>query len=211
MNQSLSILGQNFVLHPSGGIFWVEKSTLLIADVHLGKVSHFRKHGSAVPFKAVTENFKQLTRIADAFKANSICFLGDLFHSSLNTEWQLFEDWVKSRKENVILVAGNHDIINPLKYEKLGIAIYSEIITEGFLLTHHPEEREGLFNFCGHIHPGIRMGGLGRQVLKLSCFFKTENQLILPAFGTFTGNYYLEPKTGDQVFAVTKNEVIRVC
>lgn len=211
MNQSLSILDQNFLLHQSGGIFWVEQSTLLIADVHLGKVSHFRKHGSAVPFKAIAENFKRLTRIADAFEAKSICFLGDLFHSHVNTEWELFENWIRSRTENIILVAGNHDIINPVKYENLGISIYSEIITEGFLFTHHPDIREGLFNFCGHIHPGVRLGGLGKQVLKLSCFFKTENQLILPAFGTFTGNYYLEPKAGDQIFAVTKNEVIQVC
>ena len=211
MNQTISILENTFVLHPSGGIYWIQKSILLIADVHLGKVSHFRKHGSAVPFKAIAENFKQLTKLANHFEAKTICFLGDLFHSSLNAEWELFENWTNTRSEKIILIAGNHDIINPLKYEKIGIAIYSEIQTNGFLLTHHPEEREEFFNFCGHIHPGIRMGGLGRQVLKLSCFFKTENQLILPAFGTFTGNYYLEPKAGDKVFAVTKNEVIQVC
>ncbi|MGO4912603.1 ligase-associated DNA damage response endonuclease PdeM [Leeuwenhoekiella sp. W20_SRS_FM14] len=210
MNQTITILDNTFVLHPAGGIYWVEQETLLIADVHLGKVSHFRKHGSAVPYKAVAENFIQLSRIADSFKPKGICFLGDLFHSSLNTEWNLFEDWVASREENIILVAGNHDIIAPLKYEKLGVPIYSEIKTGTFLLTHHPEETEGFFNFCGHIHPGIRLGGIGRQVLKLSCFFKTENQLILPAFGTFTGNYYLEPKPGDAVFAVTKKEVIQV-
>lgn len=211
MNKTISILNNTFILHPAGGIFWEEKSMLLIADVHLGKISHFRKHGSAVPFKAVAENFEQLSRIADSFNTEAICFLGDLFHSSLNTEWNLFEKWVQSRQEKIILVAGNHDIITPVKYERLKIPIYSEIRSGGFLLTHHPEETSGFFNFCGHIHPGIRLGGIGRQVLKLSCFFKTENQLILPAFGTFTGNYYLEPKSGDQVYAVTKNEVIQVC
>lgn len=211
MTQEISIQGNTFTLHPSGGILWHEKKMLLIADVHLGKISHFRKHGSAVPLKAVSANFDQLSRVADYYQAQSICFLGDLFHSSLNTEWKLFEKWVQSREEEILLIAGNHDIISPLKYESLNINIYSEFQSNGFLLTHHPEEREGFFNFCGHIHPGFRLGGIGRQVLKLSCFFKTENQLILPAFGTFTGNYYLEPKIGDQVFAITKNEVIQVC
>ncbi|MEH6658622.1 ligase-associated DNA damage response endonuclease PdeM [Leeuwenhoekiella marinoflava] len=210
MTQEISIQGNTLTLHPSGGMLWHEKKMLLIADVHLGKVSHFRKHGSAVPLKAISENFNQLTRVADYYQAQSICFLGDLFHSSLNTEWKLFEKWVRSRKEEILLIAGNHDIISPLKYDSLNINIYSEFQSNGFLLTHLPEEREGFFNFCGHIHPGFRLGGIGRQVLKLSCFFKTENQLILPAFGTFTGNYYLEPKTGDQVFAITKNEVIQV-
>lgn len=210
MTQEISIQKNTFTMHPSGGMLWHEKRMLLIADVHLGKVSHFRKHGSAVPLRAVAANFDQLTRVADYYQAQSICFLGDLFHSSLNTEWKLFEKWVRSREETLILIAGNHDIISPVKYENLDIDIYSEFQSNGFLLTHHPEEREGFFNFCGHIHPGIRLGGIGRQVLKLSCFFKTENQLILPAFGTFTGNYYLEPQPGNQVFAITKNEVIPI-
>ena len=200
MTQEISIQKNTFTMHPSGGMLWHEKRMLLIADVHLGKVSHFRKHGSAVPLRAVAANFDQLTRVADYYQAQSICFLGDLFHSSLNTEWKLFEKWVQSRDETLILIAGNHDIISPVKYENLDIDIYSEFQSNGFLLTHHPEGREGFFNFCG----------IGRQVLKLSCFFKTENQLILPAFGTFTGNYYLEPQPGNQVFAITKNEVIPI-
>lgn len=211
MNKTITILDNTFTLHPCGSVFWEEKNTLLIADVHLGKVSHFRKHGAAVPLKAMHENFKQLTKTVEAFNPEIVCFLGDLFHSSLNAEWKLFEKWVASRSEKIILVAGNHDIISPLKYEAIDIKIYSEIELHPFLLTHHPEEREGFFNFSGHIHPGIKLGGMGRQLLKLSCFFKTENQMILPAFGTFTGNYFLDPQDGDEVFAVTKNEVIQVC
>lgn len=183
---------------------------LLIADVHLGKVSHFRKHGSAVPAKAIHKNFTELNKVVKYFNPEIICFLGDLFHSSLNTEWQLFKKWVEKTNKKIVLIAGNHDIISPVKYEELNIKIYSEWVLKNFLLTHHPEEREGLFNFSGHIHPGIRLSGFGGRSLKLSCFFQTENQLILPAFGTFTGNFYLEPKPGDQVFAITKNEVILV-
>lgn len=211
MHPTIDILNNTFTLHPCGALYWEDKKTLLIADVHLGKISHFRKYGSAVPTKAISQNFKQLSKTVDYFNPDIICFLGDLFHSSLNVEWKLFEDWVSSRKEKVVLVAGNHDIISPAKYDALGIKIYSEVVLEPFLLTHHPEEREDYFNFSGHIHPGIRLGGLGKQMLQLSCFFKTQNQMILPAFGNFTGNYYLDPQEGDEVFAVTKNEVIQVC
>jgi DNA ligase-associated metallophosphoesterase len=210
MNQMISILDNTFLLHPCGVIFWEEKSMLLIADVHLGKVSHFRKFGSAVPQRAINANFNSLTRVVDDFNPEIICFLGDLFHSSFNKEWILFEKWIHTRSEKFILVAGNHDIISPFHYETVGMKIVSELVIGNFFLTHHPTQRENLFNFSGHIHPGIRLSGLGRQTLKLSCFFKTENQLILPAFGTFTGNYYLKPEPGDAVFAITKNEVIQV-
>lgn len=110
----------------------------------------------------------------------------------------------------MILVVGNHDIISPVKYEDLGVEVVSEIQSEGFLLTHHPEEREGFFNFCGHIHPAIRMTGLGRQSVRLRCFFKSESQMLLPAFGEFTGSHTLEPNENCQVYALLGDTVLPV-
>jgi len=208
--QETIINSNTFHLHPTGTMFWVEKKILFIADVHLGKVAHFRKHGSAVPQDAILKNFEQLDEAISCCNPKEVCFLGDLFHSSLNTEWLYFEKWVGQQKALITLVSGNHDIINPLRFEKIGIKIFDERILDTFLLTHIPEEREGLYNFCGHIHPGVRLQGLGRQILKMPCFFKKPNQMILPAFGEFTGNYILEPEDGDEVFVVTPEEVILV-
>ena len=136
--------------------------------------------------------------------------MGDLFHSSLNMEWDLFTEWMKTIDIPVILVAGNHDIISELKYEALGVKIYSEISIENLLLTHHPEEREGFFNICGHLHPGFKLRGNGRQILRLRCFYQNKEQLILPAFGEFTGNFWISPNEGDRIFAITNSEVISV-
>lgn len=210
MLEKIQLTNQNFVLHPSGAMFWQEQQMLLISDVHLGKISHFRKYGSAVPFEAISENFKRLTEIAKFFSPKTICFMGDLFHSSLNMEWELFMNWVQSIDAKMILVAGNHDIISELKYEELGISIFSEVIQDKILLTHHPEERLGYFNICGHLHPGYKLRGSGRQIVKLKCFYKNNEQLIMPAFGEFTGNYWISPKEGDLVYAITKKEVILV-
>lgn len=210
MIETIEINGQNFSMHPSGAMFWREKKMLLISDVHLGKISHFRKYGSAVPQNAIAENFERLTLAVEYFQPEKICFLGDLFHSSLNLEWDLFENWMQDISAEVLLVVGNHDIISELKYEALGIGIYSELILENFLLTHHPEIRENYFNLCGHLHPGFKLNGAGRQQVKLSCFYKSGDQMVLPAFGEFTGNYWISPNVGDQVFVITKNEVILV-
>ena len=208
--QKITINTQHFTLHPTGTMYWEEQKILFIADVHLGKVAHFRKHGSAVPQDALLKNFEQLDEAISCCDPKEVCFLGDLFHSVINTEWLYFEKWVQQQTAHLTLVAGNHDIINPLRFERLGIKIYEERIVQNFLLTHIPEEREGYFNFCGHIHPGVRLKGMGRQILKMPCFFKKSNQLILPAFGEFTGNYILEPEEGDEVFVVTPEEVILI-
>ncbi len=197
-------------MHPSGVLFWMEESMLLISDVHLGKISHFRKFGAAVPQKAITKNFDLLSEVVAYFEPKTICFLGDLFHSSVNKEWELFEHWVALQQAQMILVEGNHDIISPIKYERIGIPVIPEIRKNGFLLTHHPEIREGFFNFSGHIHPAVLLQGAGRQSVRLSCFFKSENQMILPAFGEFTGSHTIKPHKKDEVFAIADSEILKI-
>jgi DNA ligase-associated metallophosphoesterase len=207
---TITINNQNFILHQSGVIYWEVKNTVLISDVHLGKVAHFRKFGMAIPNKAIFENFTRLNVVVDLFEPKTIIFLGDLFHSKINIEWELFANWAKEITQEIILIEGNHDIIAKHHYEDLNIKVCSELEIDGFLLTHHPEEKEGFFNFCGHIHPGIKLKGFGKQQLNLSCFFQKPNQMILPAFGEFTGNFYLNPTKKDLVYAITKEEVFLI-
>lgn len=211
MTKTITIHDQDFVLHPTGSVFWQQRNMLLISDVHLGKVAHFRKHGVAVPSGSALKNFEQLDRALDYFRPGIIVFLGDLFHSKKNSEWDLFEAWVLKTDAKLILVAGNHDVIDHKHYEKLQVEVCSELLAGNFLLTHHPEQRTGFFNFSGHTHPGIELRGIGKQSLRLPCFFKKPDQMILPAFGQFTGKYYLVPTEDDCVYAITKDEVVLIC
>ena len=208
MTHSITLHDQIFEMHFSGALFWEKHSILLISDVHLGKVSHFRKYGAAVPQQAVQQNFDALTAVVEHFKPKSILFLGDLFHSALNIEWSLFEQWVQTTSQEIILVSGNHDIISPLKYEALNIKVIPELTLDSFLLTHHPEERDGFFNFSGHIHPAIKLSGLGRQSVRLPCFYKTEHQMIVPAFGEFTGLATMPVGPDDEIFVIVEDEII---
>jgi DNA ligase-associated metallophosphoesterase len=207
---TININNQTFTLHQFGAVFWEEQSILLISDVHLGKVAHFRKHGMAIPNDAIFENFKRLNVVVDLFKPKTVIFLGDLFHSKINMEWELFADWTKTMQQEIILIEGNHDIIAKHHYEDLNIKMDSELAIDHFIFTHHPTEREDFFNFCGHIHPGIKLKGIGKQYLNLSCFFRKPNQMILPAFGAFTGNFYLIPTENDLVYGITKDGVFQV-
>lgn len=207
---NIDIQNNSFTLHRYGAIFWKEKSILLISDVHFGKVSHFRKHGIAIPKDAISENFNRLDILLAEFQPQTIIFLGDLFHSTKNSEWNLFANWTKSISQKIILVKGNHDIIDELLFENLNIEVIPELIIEEFILTHHPLENNTLFNFCGHIHPGIKLKAQGRQFLNISCFFNKPNQMILPAFGEFTGNFYLSPTKNDLVYAITPDKVIAI-
>lgn len=208
MVHQIELAGEAMALHPLGVAYWEGASMLLISDVHLGKVTHFRKHGAAVPGRALWQNFVRLREVADHFAPRCICFLGDLTHSHINREWLLFEQWARSCGARLELVCGNHDIISPLRYEALNMRVHDRWENGPFLFTHEPEEPDSHFNISGHIHPAVRLAGPGRQRLRLPCFFLRGRQLILPAFGAFTGSHTLTPEAGDRVFALAGDCVI---
>ena len=207
---NIIIQNQFFTLHPSGALFWEIKKIVLISDVHLGKVSHFRMHGVAIPNNAILENFERLSKAIQIFDPEKIIFLGDLFHSSKNTEWNLFEEWVAQCKKEIILIAGNHDIIDKKHYTDINISVLQFLEVDDFLFTHKPADGKGRFNISGHIHPGVILRGQGGQSLKLPCFFRKENQMILPAFGEFTGKHIIKPEAHDIIYAIAKDEIIIV-
>lgn len=182
----------------------------MLSDVHLGKISHFRKHGAAVPQAAIYRNFDLLDTAIAQTAPDSLIFLGDLFHSAFNTEWDVFEAWRRRTPLPMTLVAGNHDIIPKERFNDLNIRVVAELTLDGFLLTHTPTERPGLFNLCGHIHPGVVISGTGRQRISLPCFFQRPDRMILPAFGTFTGTHNIKPKRGDRAFVLVDGEVVAV-
>ena len=210
ISQEVLIKEQKFIFHPLGAVFWVSKNLLLLADTHFGKTMHFRKNGVAIPQSNILNEYEKLNTLIETFVPDTICFLGDLFHSYINSEWLHFEGWVKKVSQKLILISGNHDIISPLKFEKIGVLYFDSLEIEEFYLTHHPEEKKEFFNICGHVHPAVRLRGMGNQTIKLPCFFIKKNQLILPAFGNFTGNYTLRPSRNNDVYAIADDHVIKV-
>ena len=79
-----------------------------------------------------------------------------------------------------------------------------------FVLDHHPRRSDDGYVLSGHVHPGIRIYGAGRQVERLPCFHVGAAVTVLPAFGDFTGLAIVEPEEGDSVYAVAENAVIPI-
>ena len=64
------------------------------------------------------------------------------------------------------------------------------------------------YNLAGHVHPGVRLRGGPAQSVRLPCFYFNGHQGILPAFGNFTGNYKLKPKSGDKIIAIADQQLV---
>jgi len=203
--------GVEVVLHPLCGLFLPQQSTLVLADIHIGKAAHFRKNGIPVPVMANQNNHWNLVEIIEFHRPQTIVFLGDLMHSTDNVEWAQFAD-VLAQFEDIkkILVRGNHELYDNAFYEAAGLEVLEEWIVDNLFFTHEPAEREGYYNVCGHIHPAVVLTGKVKKSLKLSCFFLGEKNAILPAFGEFTGNAIIRPQVGDRIYVLVENKVLEI-
>jgi DNA ligase-associated metallophosphoesterase len=204
--------GERLVLLPQKAIYWPAYRCLLISDVHLGKVQHFRKAGIAVPLQAGEENYNRLHKLLATYEVERLLFLGDLFHSKLNDDWQQFCDFVQDyRHISIELIRGNHDILIEDQFKKACDIVHPEgLILGPYFLSHHPTAKAGFYNLSGHIHPAIKLRSPSRMSIRLSCFHFGEQIGILPAFGSFTGMATVSKKKNDRVYAIADDQVIEI-
>lgn len=211
----LSLGGVNVLLLHERAMFLPGERTLVIGDLHFGKVNHFRRAGLPVPLAANQKNAERLIDLLNTWKPERVLFLGDLFHSTYNDDWEVVGQIVKHFPGSVFeLIRGNHDILSDRQYPRHGINVSDHVLIHHLLLTHEPMERStipvGQMNIAGHIHPAARLVGKGRQSITMPCFWLSENQLILPAFGTFTGLAVIRPEEHDTVYAIADGRLMEL-
>src|SRR3954470_24097755 len=109
----IEVFGEKMEIYPQKALFWNKHRILFLADLHLGKVNHFRKSGYPVPSKANDRNVELLLELVALTKPKRVICLGDLFHSHYNPEWEVFGEVVKHFASiSFELVMGNHDIMS---------------------------------------------------------------------------------------------------
>lgn len=211
---TISIRGEELTLLPERAVFWEAAHTLFIADPHWGKAATFRAGGIPVPSGTTDESISRLDRLLARTAAQQIIFLGDLLHAREGRSDEMFgavARWRERRPDvELMLVRGNHDKRAGDPPGELHVRCEdAPYVMTPFVLDHHPRPSAEGYVLAGHVHPGIRMYGAGRQSLRLPCFFFARDLAILPAFGDFTGLADVEPVEGDQVFAIADSSVLR--
>lgn len=194
-------------------MYWEDQQALIVSDLHLGKTGHFRKAGIAVPQAVFKEDLQRLWQQILFFNPKKLIITGDFSHSHNNKELELFARWRNDMPATeVILIKGNHDILEEDWYVNTNITVYSSRFTvNGFSFVHDPEERQTTgYSFCGHVHPGVRISGSGKQSLSFSCFYFGKEHCVLPAFSKFSGYSFVEKRKAEDIFAIVNKELIRL-
>lgn len=209
------IAGNHFLLSADRTIYWEEERSLIISDLHLGKSGHFRKNGIGIPQHIFKEDMQRLIVSIQMRQPEKIIIVGDMFHSHSNKEHELFLKWRNDLPHIAFhLVIGNHDILPAEWYGKANLLLHeNELAIGNFIFTHDINDAtitQGKYYFSGHIHPCIRLKGLGKQFVQVPCFYFNKTFAVLPAFGKFTGTHALKINKGDDVFALAGNKVLKV-
>ncbi|MCS6833175.1 MAG: ligase-associated DNA damage response endonuclease PdeM [Flammeovirgaceae bacterium] len=209
--QIFNLFHQTLHLHPAKVVYWEEESCLLVADLHVGKAAHFRKAGIAVPSLVHRADIEVLAELCHFYSPRRVIFLGDLFHSRFNTDFELvFSLFERFSEISWEIVLGNHDVCSEIFFNEKLMVHGEKLLIVPFLFTHQPVglKENAYYNLCGHLHPYFlwTQGSIFRQ--KFPCFWFSDGVGVLPAFGSFTSGKVYNYAPTDRLFVVANCKVI---
>ncbi len=211
----VDLAGGTLTLLPPGGAWWAEESTLLVADLHLGKAAAFRRFGIPAPEASTAQTLGRLDALLDHTRAHRLVILGDLLHARLGLTRDVLDslnDWRERRADlDILLVRGNHDRSTGDPPADLRIDAVDPGATLGpWELAHEPERVRGpAYALAGHVHPAVRLRDrAGRSSPRFPCFHITDRAMVFPALGAFTGAKLVHPEPGERVVAIIEGQAI---
>ncbi|MBK1832952.1 ligase-associated DNA damage response endonuclease PdeM [Roseibacillus ishigakijimensis] len=190
---------------------------LVLADTHFGKSAAFRARGLPVPEGDTAADLARLDQLLADTRATELVIAGDLLHARVGCQPEVLSlllPWLAKAPVPITLVEGNHDAAcgkNPL-----GPAhpLLTTVTREGFQIRHNPDEVLGEstgFHLGGHLHPAVRIKDGTGPGFRTPIYWLRGNQLVLPAFGSFTGGQSYPYKEGeDRLFTPLNGRVVEL-
>ena len=211
----ITVAGEVVRLLPERAMFWPRQRALFVADLHVGKAAAFRAAGLAVPEGHLADDLSRLAQAIARVGARQVIFLGDLLHAAQGVTAQVIAQvaaWRRSHADcQFLVVRGNHDRRAGDPPPEWGVDCLDEPHGEApFVLRHAPSPADDGYVLAGHLHPAVRLRGRGGLSARLPCFVVGPQQMILPAFGGFTGAALVRPQAGERIYAIADQAVIPV-
>ncbi|HEV8500221.1 MAG TPA: ligase-associated DNA damage response endonuclease PdeM [Casimicrobiaceae bacterium] len=211
----LSLGGEPVELHAARALYWPREKSVFVADVHLGKGAAFRAGGIPLPRGATANDLARLASLVATTGATRLVVLGDFLHAASGRVDALdvaFRDWrARHAGLSLLLVRGNHDSHAGDPPPSWGMDIVDEPHPlPPFLGCHHPAAPRSGYALCGHVHPGVSVGGTAEPSVRMPCFVIGQRRAILPAFGRLTGLAAPPLLAGDKFVAIAGRRLVRL-
>ncbi len=200
-------------LRPERALWLPGESTLVVADLHVGKEAAFRDAGLAIPGGILDETLGRLGRAIESCGARRVVVAGDLVHSRRGLPEAVvarFAAWRAGVGAAIDLVRGNHDRHAPELPPEWRVGEAGGELRLGPLrIVHEPGDRDGAFTIAGHLHPTVTLRS-GVDRLTLPCFALTPRSLVMPAFTRFARGVAVASSPGSRFYAIAGDEVVEV-
>lgn len=189
MSKAVIICGEELILSEHRAVFWPREQMLIVSDLHIGKSAHFRKSGIPIPDDVQHSDLQRLQSLVEEFLPQKLLVVGDMFHHESNGDNEIFKEWrFRFQGLQILLVSGNHDRYQQANCQQFDIQLCrGELDVEPFRFVHEFKDACEMYCISGHVHPGVYLSSTARQSLRLPCFVVNENNIVLPAFSSFTG------------------------
>ncbi len=180
-----------FVADLSGVLYWPDRKTLIVADLHLEKGSAHAARGLMLPPYDTRETLTRLAAVIERYRPRTVISLGDSMHDvdadQRITDGDLERLRKLQRRREWIWITGNHD---PRIAASLGGEVRKHVELSGVTLVHAPATERGSGaargEIAAHLHPVAKVVRHAQSVRR-PCFIGDGRRMILPAFGAFTG------------------------
>lgn len=188
MESRFPLNGAMLCARSDGALYWPDRETLIVADLHLEKGSAYASvTGQMLPPYDSRTTLSALRAAVSALKPRWVICLGDSFHdidASQRLTQQDREDLTDlTRRCKWIWIAGNHD---PAPPADLGGTVLEELVDGPLVFRHEASLQAGAGEVSGHFHPKAVIETRARR-LSARCFVEDSRRMILPAFGAYTG------------------------
>lgn len=210
MGLTLDWQDQRWRLLPERALYWEDRATLILSDLHLGKAEDFQAAGVPVPSSVHDEDLARLRTLLERLAPERVYVLGDFVHSNRIVHTELARKFrALHGSARWTLALGNHDVRARERLVIWGFdAVVDDVLEEGLIFCHDEGACAGPV-ISGHVHPVVRVGGV-RDRLRLPCFVFGRDRVLLPSFGAFTGGYEIARRRSERVFAVCDEAVLEV-
>jgi len=181
----LSLGAANMHADRSGGVYWPDEQTLIVADLHLEKSSFYATRGVMLPPYDTQATLAALADVIRRYEPQRVVALGDSFHDHAGGKRLTGENRASLKAMQAgrewHWISGNHD---PERIEGIDGVFSNTLALRGLYFRHQPASDDN--EVVGHFHPVASISARGRT-MRLRCFAGSLNRLVLPAFGSLTG------------------------
>lgn len=210
---TVPICGEAMHLLAERALWWPRRSTLIAADLHLGKEQAFVDHGIPMPTGVLDETLARLGRLLARTQSTRLVVLGDLIHRPEGLSEHVIETvarWRAGFDGEVELVPGNHDeLVRSLPGSWRVARLAAAVTDPPFVHLHEAAPHTGGYALGGHLHPVVRLAGRVDRLL-LPCFVIGSRHAVLPAFTRFSRGVRMVPELDERIYAIVDDAVVEV-